>query len=75
MFPARNLTNYPLVIYPKAVQWITAFVIPFGFVNYFPAAVLLEKEKHPFSRRISGITRRLSASSFFSSLIRSGCWV
>lgn len=44
MYPARNLTNYPLVIYPKAVQWFTAFVVPFGFVNYFPAAVLLEKE-------------------------------
>lgn len=44
MYPARNLTNYPLVIYPKAVQWFTAFVIPFGFVNYFPAAVILEKE-------------------------------
>lgn len=44
MMPARNLTNYPLVIYPKLVQMITAFVIPFGFVNYFPSAVILEKE-------------------------------
>ncbi|WP_102273524.1 ABC transporter permease [Cytobacillus massiliigabonensis] len=43
MYPARNLTNYPLVIYPKIVQWIAAFVVPFGFVNYFPAAVILEK--------------------------------
>lgn len=43
MYPARNLTNYPLVVYPKMVQWFTAFVIPFGFVNYFPAAVILGK--------------------------------
>ncbi len=44
MYPARNLINYPLVIYPKAIQWFTAFVIPFAFVNYFPAVVILEKE-------------------------------
>lgn len=44
MYPARNLTYYPLMIYPKVIQWVTAFVIPFGFVNYFPAAVILEKE-------------------------------
>jgi ABC-2 type transport system permease protein len=44
MFPARNLTNYPLVIYPKIVQMITAFIVPFGFVNYFPSTVILEKE-------------------------------
>ena len=44
MFPARNLINYPLVIYPKVIQWFTAFVIPFAFVNYFPAIVILEKE-------------------------------
>lgn len=52
MFPARNLTNYPLVIYPKVVQWFTAFVIPFGFVNYFPAAVILEKETPFFPANI-----------------------
>ncbi|MDQ0154394.1 ABC transporter permease [Robertmurraya andreesenii] len=44
MYPARNLTYYPLVIYPKFIQWVTAFVIPFGFVNYFPTTVILEKE-------------------------------
>ncbi|MEK4146025.1 ABC-2 family transporter protein [Robertmurraya sp. FSL W8-0741] len=44
MFPARNLTYYPLAIYPKFIQWITAFVIPFGFVNYFPTTVILNKE-------------------------------
>lgn len=44
MYPARNLTNYPLVIYPKLVQMITAFIVPFGFVNYFPSTVILEKE-------------------------------
>lgn len=65
MFPARNLTNYPLVIYPKAVQWFTAFVIPFGFVNYFPAAVLLEKET-PFFPENIGYYSPLVGIVFFS---------
>jgi ABC-2 type transport system permease protein len=48
MFPARNLNNYPMSIYPKIVQWFIAFVIPFGFVNYFPATVLLDKNPPGF---------------------------
>ncbi|MBD7938817.1 ABC-2 family transporter protein [Cytobacillus sp. Sa5YUA1] len=52
MYPARNLTNYPLVIYPKMVQWFMAFVVPFGFVNYFPASVILGKETPYFSENI-----------------------
>jgi ABC-2 type transport system permease protein len=49
MYPARNLTNYPLVIYPKLIQMVTAFIVPFGFVNYFPSAVILEKKTPYFS--------------------------
>ncbi|MCA1029522.1 ABC-2 family transporter protein [Bacillus timonensis] len=56
MFPARNLTNYPLVIYPKVVQWFTAFVVPFGFVNYLPASVILEKETPYFPNGIGYLT-------------------
>ena len=52
MYPARNLTNYPLVVYPKVIQWFTAFVIPFGFVNYFPAAVILGKHTPYFPESI-----------------------
>lgn len=52
MYPARNLTNYPLVVYPKVIQWFTAFVIPFGFVNYFPATVILGKNTPYFPESI-----------------------
>ncbi|QED49814.1 ABC transporter permease [Cytobacillus dafuensis] len=64
MYPARNLTNYPLVIYPKIVQWFTAFVVPFGFVNYFPAAVILEKET-PFFPAYIGYFSPLVGLVFF----------
>ncbi|WP_078547790.1 ABC transporter permease [Litchfieldia alkalitelluris] len=65
MYPARNLTNYPLGIYPKIIQYITAFVIPFGFVNYFPAAALLEKDINYFHANIGYLTPVVGIVFFF----------
>ncbi|TKC16844.1 ABC transporter permease [Robertmurraya kyonggiensis] len=64
MYPARNLTYYPLMIYPKILQWVTAFVIPFGFVNYFPSTVILEKET-PFFPDAIGYFSPLVGILFF----------
>lgn len=33
----RTFTEYPLNIYPKIIQIILTFIIPYSFVNYFPA--------------------------------------
>ncbi|WP_230495039.1 ABC transporter permease [Pseudoneobacillus rhizosphaerae] len=64
MYPARNLTNYPLVIYPKLVQMITAFIVPFGFVNYFPSTVILGKET-PYFPDFVGFLSPLVGVVFF----------
>ncbi|UOF89474.1 ABC-2 family transporter protein [Fodinisporobacter ferrooxydans] len=45
MFPAKSMMNYPLSIYPRLLQWLVTYLIPFAFVNYFPAIVLLGKAK------------------------------
>ncbi len=34
-------TLYPLSIYPKAFQWILTFVIPLGFISFYPSTALL----------------------------------
>ncbi len=39
----QEFTRYPLSIYTKGVRLLLAFVIPFGFMNYFPAAYFLHK--------------------------------
>ena len=65
MYPARNLTYYPLVIYPKVIQWIIAFVIPFGFVNYFPVSVILDKDV-PFFPSYFGYLSPLVGVIFFT---------
>jgi len=38
-----EFTRYPLSIYTRGVRLLLAFVIPFGFMNYFPAAYFLHK--------------------------------
>ncbi|MFZ7103003.1 MAG: ABC transporter permease [Peptococcaceae bacterium] len=43
MFPLRNAINYPLAIFPRAVQMVLTFILPFAFVNYLPALLLLDK--------------------------------
>lgn len=43
VFPARQLINYPVSIYHRALQIILTTVVPFAFINYFPAHVLLDR--------------------------------
>lgn len=40
----RKFAVYPISIFPKLIQYIMIYVIPFAFVNYFPAQYLLRKE-------------------------------
>ena len=37
-------TNFILMIFHKAIQFLMTFVVPFAFVNYFPAQYLLRKD-------------------------------
>lgn len=39
----RRFAGYPISIYSKWIQAILIYVIPFAFVNYFPAQYLLRK--------------------------------
>lgn len=40
----RKFAGYPISIYSKLIQALMIYVIPFAFVNYFPAQYLLRKE-------------------------------
>jgi ABC-2 type transport system permease protein len=43
-FNLRRFAGYPLSIYHKVIQMLLLYVIPFAFVNFFPAQYLLRKE-------------------------------
>jgi ABC-2 type transport system permease protein len=40
----RDFVNYPLRIYPAAIQIVLTFIIPAAFINFFPAAAILGKD-------------------------------
>lgn len=39
----QEFTRYPITIYTRPVRLILAFVLPFAFMNYFPATFFLHK--------------------------------
>lgn len=39
----RKFAGYPISIYNKVIQLILIYIVPFAFVNYFPAQYLLRK--------------------------------
>lgn len=43
VYPARQLINYPISIYHWGLRLVLTVVMPFAFVNYFPAHVLLDR--------------------------------
>lgn len=36
-------TKYPITIYPKAIQFIVTLFVPYAFMSFFPASLLLDK--------------------------------
>ena len=41
----QEFTRYPISIYNRVLQVVLAFVIPFSFMNYFPATYFLDKSE------------------------------
>lgn len=39
----RKLAGYPISIYKSILQYFIIFIVPFAFVNYFPAEFLMNK--------------------------------
>ncbi|GGI46469.1 ABC transporter permease [Paenibacillus marchantiophytorum] len=42
-FNTRRIAGYPISFYPTMIQKLLIFVVPFSFVNYFPAQLFLNK--------------------------------
>lgn len=41
----QDFTRYPISIYARGVRIVLSFVLPFAFMNYFPATFLLQKQE------------------------------
>lgn len=42
-YDLRNMTNYPLALYPKALRIFLTFVLPWAFINYYPTLFITGK--------------------------------
>ena len=45
----QEFTRYPIGIYSRGVRLLVAFVLPFAFMNYFPATYFLHKTENGLS--------------------------
>lgn len=43
LMPARELVTYPISVFPRGFQFLLTFIVPFAFINFFPAHVLLDR--------------------------------
>jgi ABC-2 type transport system permease protein len=39
----RKVATYPISIFKSFIQYFIIFIVPFAFVNYFPAEFLMNK--------------------------------
>jgi ABC-2 type transport system permease protein len=69
----QEFTRYPLSIYNRGVRLLLAFVIPFGFMNYFPASYFLHKADNGLGLPIViGVLTPLIGIAFL--LVAYTCW-
>ena len=68
----RKFAGYPISIFHKAIQVCMIYVVPFAFVNYFPAQYLLRKpdmaqypQLYLYITPIVGIVMYLAAYGFW----------
>lgn len=76
-YNGRRFAGYPISIYSKAIQVCLMYVVPFAFVNYFPAQFLLRKpdmagfpEIYMYLTPVVGVGMYLAAYGFWRYSIR-----
>ncbi len=70
---SREFVQYPISIYGKFIQVLLTFVIPWAFVNFYPAQYFLDKKGdalfHPilqFGTPVVGVVHFLLANKFWT---------
>lgn len=44
IYDIRSFIHYPLSIFNKYIQFVFTFIIPYGFIGFYPSQLLLNKE-------------------------------
>jgi len=49
VFKNFEFAKYPLSIFPRAIQFLLTWLIPYGFASYYPASYLLGRDAGPMA--------------------------
>lgn len=49
VFNLRSFINYPLSMYSKGIQLFFTFILPYGFINFYPIQHILNNERAIFN--------------------------
>jgi ABC-2 type transport system permease protein len=60
-----RFVDYPLSIYSRFIQVLLTFVLPYAFINFYPAQVFLGKNDSLFVPMVSYLTPVMGALCFF----------
>ena len=58
-------TMYPISIYPRTVQWLFTFLLPLGWITFYPAGALLGREG-------AGVPAGMALGTFFIGILMLG---
>lgn len=61
----RQFINYPISLYPRVVQFILTFILPYAFINFYPAQLFLGKEDYIFHPALQYATLPVGCFLFF----------
>lgn len=76
IYGVRGFVNYPLIVYNRLIQLFLTFVIPYGFINYYPATSLMKKvDNGAFFQQVQYLTPVVGIMLFILSLIVWKCGV
>ena len=49
VFENYMFAQYPLSIYPRAIEFMLTWIIPYGFASFYPAAYLMGRDVGPLA--------------------------
>jgi len=63
----KKFINYPISLYNKFIQIFLTFVLPYAFINFYPAQLLLNKKDYIFHPALQYATLPLGVLLFIIS--------
>lgn len=64
MYFFREVSYYPISIFPRLIQIIVTVLVPYGFINFYPLQELLEKNDFIFHEALSLLAPAVSILFF-----------